>query len=276
MTASLLAPISGDFGTLRAAELVLIGAACGAVGVWVLHFGQTIMAESFTHALLPGLVASAMLGAGLIFGAVAGVLLAYLLILIATRAPKTTAPNGISVAVTTLVAAGALLAASGQGVVGFESLLFGDPLAASRVDVIVSACVAALIAAVLYAWSGHFAALAFDRLAAPALGVNSAQTTAVAFALLALAVAACANVAGSLLALGLVIGPAFGASLLCARLNIALALSAAAGALCGVSGIYLSWHADWPASASIAVVIVAWTLVAWLASLIRTRPLPQH
>jgi ABC-type Mn2+/Zn2+ transport system permease subunit len=269
--ASILAPVSGDFGALRAVELMLIGGACGAVGVWVLHFGQAIMAESFTHALLPGLVAAAMLGVGLLFGALAGVVVAYMLILLAVRAPKTTTPNGISVAVTTLVAAGALMASSGHGVAGFESLLFGDPLAASRGDAIVSLVVAATISVVLYVFSGHFAALAFDRVAAPGLGVNIGLTTAVAFGLLALAVAACANVAGSLLALALVIGPAFGASFLCSRLAAALRLSAVVGALSGVLGIYVSWYADWPASASIAAVIVLWAVVAAAASAVRLR-----
>ena len=80
-TASILAPVSGDFGLLSTLELVIVGGACGAVGVWVLHFGRAILAESFTHALLPGLVLAAIVGAGLLLGAVVGVIAAYGLLL---------------------------------------------------------------------------------------------------------------------------------------------------------------------------------------------------
>ena len=140
--ASILAPLSGDFGFLSALELMIVGGACGAVGVWVLHFGRAILAESFTHALLPGLVLATIVGAGLLLGAVVGVIAAYALLLVAARAPKTSSATATSVSVTLLVAVGALMASSGHGVASFESLLFGDPLAASEGDVLVVAALA--------------------------------------------------------------------------------------------------------------------------------------
>ncbi len=262
MSASLLAPLSGDFGLASACELLLIGAACGAVGVWVLHFGRAILAESFSHALLPGLVLAAMVGAGLFFGAIAGVVLAYLLLLASGRAPSTSLPTANSVTVTTLVALGALLASSGAGVAQFESLLFGDPLASSWRDVATAAVFAIVAFAALAVLGGRFAALAFDPGAAPALGVNTARVSAAALALLAVSVSVAANVSGTLLALALVTGPALGASAISHRLRPALAVAALAGAFSGVAGIYLSYYADWPASASIALVICLWTLLA--------------
>lgn len=262
MLASVLAPVSGDFGALAAIELLLVGGACGAVGVWVLHFAQAILAESFTHALLPGLVLAAIVGAGLVLGALVGVLAAYLLLLIAARAPKTASASANSVAVTSLVAAGALLAASGHGVANFESLLFGDPLAASGRDIAVAGSLAVLIALALAALNGQFAALAFDPRAAAALGINSARISAAALALLAVSVAVSANVAGSLLALALVTGPAFGASAVTHRLRSALLISTVVGALSGVAGLYLSYYADWPASASIALIVCLWAALA--------------
>lgn len=265
MNASILAPLSGDFGALAALELMLVGAACGAIGVWVLQFGQAILAESFTHALLPGLVVASIVGGGLIFGALLGALLAYGLILFAVRAPHTSSPTGISAAVTTLVAVGALLAGSGSGIAGFEALLFGDPLAASRSDVIGAAALALLIAGALTALGRQFAALAFDPGTAQALGVRSGWISAAALALLALSVSVAANVAGSLLALALVTGPALGASAISDRLASTLWIAAGAGAACGLAGLYLSYYADWPASASIALTICAWAVLAGIA-----------
>lgn len=271
MTASLLSPVSGDFGALAALELVLVGGACGAVGVWVLHFAQATLAESFTHALLPGLVLAAIVGAGLVLGALLGVIAAYALLLLAARAPKTSSASANSVAVTSLVAIGALLASGGHGVASFESLLFGDPLAASGRDIGVAGALAALIALALAALNGQFAALAFDPRGAVALGLNAARVSAAALALLAVSVAVAANVAGSLLALALVTGPAFGASAVTDRLRSALLISTLAGALSGVAGLYLSYYADWPASASIAVVICVWAAAASSVGALRNR-----
>lgn len=262
MSASVLAPLSGDFGLASATELALIGGACGAVGVWVLHFGRAILAESFSHALLPGLVLAAMVGAGLFFGALVGVACAYVLLLASARAPRTSGPTANSVTVTTLVAVGALLASSGAGAVQFESLLFGDPLASSWSDVATAGVFAALTVAALALLGARFAALAFDPGAAPALGVNTARVSAAALALLAISVSVAANVSGTLLALALVTGPALGASAIAHRLRPALVLSALVGALSGVAGIYLSYYADWPASASIALVICLWAVLA--------------
>lgn len=272
MSASILAPLSGDFGLASALQLLLIGAACGSVGVWVLFFGRAMLAESFTHALLPGLVVAAMLGAGLLLGAIAGVICAYVLLLVAARAPRTSVATGNSVAVTTLVAIGALLASSGRGVASFEALLFGDPLASSWRDVAIAAAFAICSVGALYVLGANFAALAFDAGAAPGLGVNTAAISAAALALLAASVSIAANVAGTLLALAFVTGPALGATALAGRLRGALLLAAAAGATSGIVGLYLSYYADWPAGASIALVICAWTAAAALIGRGAPRP----
>lgn len=271
ITASIFAPVSGDFGLLSALELVIIGGACGAVGVWVLHFGRAILAESFTHALLPGLVIAAIIGAGLLLGAVVGVIAAYALLLVAARAPKTSGPTATSVSVTLLVAIGALLASSSNAVTSFESLLFGDPLASSTTDVILAGALALGIAVALTALGGQFAALAFDARSAPTLGINAARVSAAALALLAISVAVAANVAGSLLALALVTGPAFGASAVTHRLRSCIALATLAGSLSGIAGLYLSYYADWPASASIALVICLWAAAATSFAGLQTR-----
>lgn len=268
-SATLLAPLGGDFGAARAVVLVLVGAACGAVGVWVLHFGNAILAESFTHALLPGLVLAAMLGAGLTLGALAGVGAAYLLLLVAMRAPRTSVQSAHSTSVTTLLASGALLATGGSGIEGFEHLLFGDPLAVTTGDVISAAALAAGIAVALIALHGQFTALAFDSGAAPSLGVSAGAVSAAALALLAVSVAVAANVLGSLLALALVTGPAFAAAALARRIAVSLLLAAVIGAATAIGGLYLSYYADLPAGASIALVICSAAVLAATGSALR-------
>ena len=66
-----------------------------------------------------------------------------------------------------------------------------------------------------------------------------------------------ANLAGNLLAFALLVAPAAAAMSLARGVATALLLAAAIGALSGLLGILLSYHADLPASACIALVATA-------------------
>src|SRR4051794_1422337 len=59
-------------------EVLVLGAACGPLGVWILLLRRAYAAESLSHAMLPGLVLAALAGIPLVFGATAGVLVAAL------------------------------------------------------------------------------------------------------------------------------------------------------------------------------------------------------
>ncbi len=268
--ASLLAPLGGDFGSTSASELALVGAACGAVGVWVVYFGRAFLAESFGHALLPGLVVAAALGSSLVVGAIVGVIVAYGVLLLAQRAPRTSDSSATAVGVTLLVAIGALIASQGTGSARFESLLFGDPLAATWRDVAVAGAFALIVGLFLSGFHDRFAALAFDPQSARTIGVNVGLTGALLIGVLAVAIATAATVAGSRLALALLTGPALGVIPLRMRLGATLLAASVVGALTGVVGIYISYYANWPASASVALAACAFAASgaaggAWLA-----------
>src|SRR4051794_41678370 len=58
------------------AEAIILGLACGPLGVWILLLRRAYAAESLSHAMLPGLVIAALAGVPLILGAAGGVLVA--------------------------------------------------------------------------------------------------------------------------------------------------------------------------------------------------------
>src|SRR4051794_18246025 len=75
-------------------ELVLLGAVCGPLGVWVLLYRQAFAAESLSHGLLPGLVLAALVGAPLVLGAAGGVAVAAAAIALAGRGAPARPPRG--------------------------------------------------------------------------------------------------------------------------------------------------------------------------------------
>lgn len=267
LTASVLAPLTGDFGINGAAELTLIGGASGAVGVWIIYFGRAFLAESAGHALLPGLVIAAALGGNLLVGALLGIALAFVVREGVERAPRTSTASATSITVTAMVAIGALLAARVSSPIGFESLLFGDPLAADAGDVVQAALVALAIAAALIVFHQQFAAVAFDRASAGSLGVAVSRTNSLMLAVIVFAIASSATAAGSLLALALLLGPALAATAIGNALGLRLAatiLVAGLLGLCvGVLGLYASYYSDWPASPSAALVACLIALLGW-------------
>ena len=93
-------------------ELLFVGVACGALGVWVMLYGLAYSAESLAHAMFPGLVLAALLGVPLVLGGAVGLGLAGVAIALAARIRGVGADNAVAVVITSLFGVGALLALS--------------------------------------------------------------------------------------------------------------------------------------------------------------------
>ena len=106
--------------------MVLVGVACGALGVWIVLYGLSYSAESLAHAMFPGLAVAALLSVPLALGGAAGLALAGVLIALAGRVRGVGADNAVAVVITTLFGVGALLALSPASPPGLQGLLFGD------------------------------------------------------------------------------------------------------------------------------------------------------
>ena len=124
-------------------------------------------------------------------------------------------------------------------------------------EVALTAGLAALVLAVLWALYRPFVLVSFDRRRAASLGVPVERTELVLMVLLAVAVVVGFTVVGALLVLGLLIAPAAAAALLTKRLPAMMAVSAAIAAASGPLGLLISWHLEVAAGASLVLVTVA-------------------
>lgn len=254
-------------------EVVLLGVLGGPLGAWVLVHRDTYAAESFSHALLPGVVVAALVGLPLTLGAAGGVLLAALAIALVAR-DRGLGPDGaVAVVVTTLLGLGALLALAPANPARLERLLFGDLLAVRTADVAVTAGLTALVLLGLAAGHRRLTLVAFDRVSAPALGARPALVELALLALLAVAVLAAVQALGNLLVLALLIGPAAAARRLGRTLTGTLVLAAVLGAVAGAGGLALSTYADLGGGASVALAALA-VFALSLARLPRRRRTP--
>src|SRR4029450_10581434 len=90
-------------------------------------------------ALFPGLVVAALSGASLMLGAAAGLLVAAVAIALAGRPPGGGSDSAVAVVVSGLFGLGALLALSAESPPQLNTLLFGDILGVSDLDLALAA-----------------------------------------------------------------------------------------------------------------------------------------
>jgi ABC-type Mn2+/Zn2+ transport system permease subunit len=225
------------------AEAIVLGLACGPLGVWILLFKRSYAAESLSHAMLPGLVIAALAGLPLIFGAAAGVLVAAILIA-AVRGDV-----GVAVVVSGLFGLGGILALSPETPPRLGELLFGDLLGVTRGDLVTAV---ALSAGVLLAL-----ALAYRGLTQAAFEQRGGRADLVLLAILGVTTVAAVQGLGNLLLVALILAPAAAALNLAPRLPHALALAAGLAVVAGVAGLVISYQLEIAAGASIALCAVA-------------------
>ena len=253
----LVEPFRSGLAQRALAEVVLLGAAGGALAFWVVELRLAYGVESLSHALLPGLVLATLAGLPLAVGAAAGAALAVALIALATRDERLGPDAGTAVAVTGLLGLGGLLALAPGAPPRLAELLFGDPLATSGSELAAAGALLAVSGVVLAGLHRPLVAVAFDPAAAAALGLRPARVNAALLALIALAVCVAVRGFGSLLLLALLVAPAVAVRRHARGPGAAIALGALVGALAGVVGIWASARLDVAAGAAVALALCA-------------------
>jgi len=258
----LLAPFHQEFAQLALAELALLAIAAAGVGCWIVLYGLSYAAESLSHAILPGLVAAALLGLPLLLGGAVGALVAAAAIAAVGALRRIDRDVGTAAVVTTAFGAGVLLALSPATPRGLGGLLFGDALAVAPEDVAVTALVVAGTVALLALLHRRLLAVGFDRSAAAMIGARPRVTELALLACIAAGVIVGAKALGTLLVVAILVAPAATARLVAHRLRTMFAVAIAVALVAGIAGLELSYHAGTATGASIALCLVAAYLAA--------------
>jgi ABC-type Mn2+/Zn2+ transport system permease subunit len=243
-------------GIARAAliEVMLLGAIGGPVGFWVVRERLTYGAESLAHGLLPGLVLAALASLPLTVGAAGGAAVAAGAIAAAGRDERIGPETGTGVAVAGLLGLGALLALAPNAPPRLEELLFGDPLAAGGGDLLAAGALVVAGGLALAALHRPLCATVFDPAGAAALGLRPVLVRLALLLLMATTVTVATRGLGTLLALAVLVAPAVAGGRASSP-GRAIGLAAAIGAAAGMLGIYVSFHLDVAAGASVALAL---------------------
>ncbi len=209
----------------------------------------------------PASCSSALVGLPLLLGGAAGLLVAAVAVALAGRVPEIGRDTGVAVVVTVLLGLGVLLALSPRSPPRLNDLLFGDVLGVSDGDLIAAAVLVLGVGVMLVLLHARLLAVGFDRLAAPGLGVRPVLVDAALLLLLAVVLLVAVQGLGNLLVVSVLIAPATAARALTRRMGPMIVASGMIAVLGGAIGLYLSYHLDTAAGASIAGSLVVLALL---------------
>jgi ABC-type Mn2+/Zn2+ transport system permease subunit len=260
---ALLCSLLGVYVVLR--RLVLLGVAlpqAGAAGIaaafWLTGHAHQPGAGGHTIALLGSLLAT--------FGAL-------VLVLVGQRLASSPAEWGIGALFAVASAATVLfVAVDPTGDLEMTNLLRGELLSLGDRDLAILALAGAAALLLFFAFRRVILLASFDPEFARTIGGRPGRADALLFGLLGTTIALGVMDAGPLVVFGFLVLPALAALRLAPSLGAALAISAAIGVLCSVSGFALGYRADLPTGpASVALAAGCWLASAAVTWLRRSR-----
>ena len=261
---------------------VLVGAMCGALGVFVILRRMSYIGHGLSQSVLGGVAISLLLGQGVYVGAIGATLLSALAINWVGRRRGLHADAGIGIVSTAMFAAGVVVISANRNLsVNLNNLLFGNVLGVAPSDIVVLVAVAAAVAAGLMMLYKPLVFTTFDPTGASAQGVRTGLMEIVFNVATAAVVVVSVRVVGVLLIAAAIVVPAAATRLLARSFGPLLIGSTLLGAVTALVGLYISYYANTASGPSIvltatAVFVAVATVTAISASTVTRRARRTH
>jgi manganese transport system permease protein len=231
---------------MQRALLVTIVASivCAVLSCWLVLIGWSLMGDAVSHAVLPGVALSYLLGAPFAIGALLFALVAVGAIGVVRNTTQVKEDAAIGVVFTTLFALGVVLISKFPSQIDLNHILFGNLLGVSQGDMWQVVVLGGFAFVVMIVKRRDFTLFAFDRTQARAVGISPAFLSGLMLTLLALTTVVALQAVGVILVVAMLITPGATAYLLTQRFGRMLLLAPAIGVGCAVVGIYVSFYLD--------------------------------
>jgi manganese/iron transport system permease protein len=258
-------PFTYPFMGRALAELLILGALAGTVGVLILLRRLAFMTDALTHTVFPGVVIGYLLSGegGIFWGALVAAAATAILLTLLTRHRAVTEDSALAILLTTFFAIGVVLVSRESGYTAdLTAFLFGRILTVTPQQLTETLVVTALVIAALALLRRPLLARAFDP--------EGARATGYRVGLL------------DLLVIALLIVPAAAARLVSDRLALIVPVAAALGAVAGWAGLAVSYDASvhhglrLASGGTVVLVLIACYLGALAAGTIRRRALTSR
>nr|WP_242685759.1 metal ABC transporter permease [Staphylococcus simiae] len=243
---------------------VVIGVICGVVGCFIVLRGLALMGDAISHAVLPGVAISYMMGINFFYGAVLFGIMAALGIGFVNQNSKIKNDSAIGIVFSSFLALGVLLVTKAQSAIDLTEVLFGNVLTVNQEDRTLTFIVAAVVLILIIVFYKAFLVSSFDPTMAQAAGMPVKLIHYTMMILLTLVTVASLQTVGVILVVSLLITPASTAYLLAKKLSTMIVISASIGALSSIIGLFLSVQYNLPSGVVIVLVITVIFIITFL------------
>ncbi|UCG39661.1 MAG: metal ABC transporter permease [bacterium] len=251
---------------------VLIALACSVLGVFLVLRRDAMLGHGLAHVTFGGVALGLLMGVSPIWTALAVAMLSAVVLLKLRDAAGLHGDTAIGILSSVGFALGVVLASvSGRFSVELFSYLFGNILAIGMGEVWTSTGLAAAVVAAVVLNYHDLVAATFDHDMARTSGVPVARLDVLLTILSAVTVVLAMKVVGLLLVAALIVIPAAAALQVAANFRSAIFLSALAGVLSVVWGLWASYYLDLPASGAIVLLQALLFGAAWAAARVLRR-----
>lgn len=245
---------------------IMVGIICGVIGSFIILRGMALMGDAISHAVLPGVAISYMLGINYFYGAVAtGVLTAFGIGAISQNSRIKT-DSSIGLVFSAAFALGIILITKAGSATDLTQILFGNVLSVRTSDMWITLIIGTIVILVVILFFKELLVSSFDETMAAAYGLKTRFIHYTIMFLLTLVTVASLQTVGVILVVSLLITPASTAYLLTNRLSVMVVLSAFFGALSAIIGLYFSFLYNLPSGPVIALATTSLFLIAFLFS----------
>ena len=218
---------------------LVIGIVGGAVGCFIILRGMSLMGDAISHAVLPGVAISFILGINFFIGAIVFGLLASTIITYIKSNSIIKSDTAIGITFSSFLALGIILIGVANSSTDLFHILFGNILAVQDLDMWITIAVALLVLTTIKIFFRPLLLTSFDPILAKSIGVRVTFYHYLLMVILTLVAVTAMQSVGTILIVALLITPAATAYLYANSLKTMILLSSVFGALASVLGLFI-------------------------------------
>jgi len=257
-------PWSFEFMQRALVASVIVSVVAAVVGSFVILKGMAFIGDALPHASFGGVAIAFALGGSLYLGGAIAALTTAMLIGFISRRGLLKYDTAIGILFVAAFALGLAVISREDNYTGdLFAFVFGNVLAVTWDDIYLTAAIGGAILIFVTLFYKELLFTSYDPAMSAAAGLPVAAFQYGLLALVALTTVIAIQTIGVILVVALLITPAATAQLLVRSLPAIMLLGATIGAASSLIGLYVAWHADLSASASIVLTATALFVVAF-------------
>ncbi|MEN2465659.1 metal ABC transporter permease [Ornithinibacillus sp. JPR2-1] len=218
-----------------------IGIVAGAVGCFIILRGMSLMGDAISHAVLPGVAISFLLGVNYLVGAIALGLLASFIITYISNNSKIKNDAAIGITFSSFLALGVILIGIANSSTDLFHILFGNVLAVQNFDKWLTVSILFIVLIILVIFFKPLLITSFDSNMAKAFGMNVNRYHYLLMILLTVVSVTAMQSVGTILIVAMLITPASTAYLFTNRLSSMMILSSILGGASSIIGLVIGY-----------------------------------